>query len=249
MPWIRLSDDYFDDEKIRALSDGAFRLWHEGLAFSRRNQTDGLIPFPNMRCFQAWNKGREKQLATPYREGVAPLWELIPAMGYKIHNYLRWNQSKDDEKKDRTGARERMRKLRSSYGVTFPNKSEQTRDVPEMEIGIGSFPEEGSGEKPPESLAPDDLAQRAAQLLYRYKDLYAKHRNGARLCLLGNSVEFEAAVKLCREWDDTRLDKLAQIVLTTDDTFISGTDRSFRIFSLKASWADDRLRQVESRAS
>jgi hypothetical protein len=41
------------------------------------------------------------------------------------------------------------------------------------------------------------------------------------------------------------LEKLAKIVLTTDDPFIAGTDRSFKIFALKASWADDRLRQWE----
>ncbi len=46
-------------------------------------------------------------------------------------------------------------------------------------------------------------------------------------------------------WDDARIEKLAKIILTTDDPFVAGTDRSFRIFALKASWADDRLRVWE----
>src|SRR5262245_36035416 len=97
-----------DDEKIDALSDGAFRLWHAGMADGRRNQTDGLIPFGIMRGLRCYTKGNEKQLATPTREGLAPLWELIPATGYKMHNFLAWNPSKDQENGERAGAAARM---------------------------------------------------------------------------------------------------------------------------------------------
>jgi uncharacterized protein YdaU (DUF1376 family) len=69
--------------------------------------------------------------------------------------------------------------------------------------------------------------------------------NGARLRLIANSLEYQDAESLVRTWPDERLEKLAKIVLTTDDPFIAGTDRSFKIFALKASWADDRLRQWE----
>ena len=54
------------------------------------------------------------------------------------------------------------------------------------------------------------------------------------------------ACDLCRHWDDGRLEKLAVLVLVTDDPFIEKTDRSFKIFAMKASWADDRLRQWEA---
>lgn len=70
-------------------------------------------------------------------------------------------------------------------------------------------------------------------------------RGGARLRLMGNSLEFEDACRLCETWDDARLERLAGVVLTTDDEFITKTDRSFKIFALKASWADDKLRQWE----
>jgi hypothetical protein len=109
MPWIRLSDDYLGDEKISALSHGGFRLWHEGLAHCRRHQTDGLIPFSIMRQLPTFSKSREKELATPLREGLAPLWDLIPKMGYKVHNYLEWNPSKECEQERRAESRDRMR--------------------------------------------------------------------------------------------------------------------------------------------
>lgn len=120
MPWIRLCDNYVDDEKFQALSDGAFRLWHEAMSYCRRHQTDGLIPFSVMRGLRSFTKGREKQLAAPAREALSPLWELIAGTGYKVHNYLAWNLSKEEEQNERAGAAARMRKFRSSprYGVT-----------------------------------------------------------------------------------------------------------------------------------
>jgi hypothetical protein len=124
VPWIRLSDNYIEDEKFLALSDRSFRLWHEAMAYCRRHQTDGLIPFAILRGFRAYSKTSEKQLASPARDGLAPLWELIPATGYKVHNYLNWNLSKEEENNERAGAAARMRKFRArgseetSYGVT-----------------------------------------------------------------------------------------------------------------------------------
>lgn len=123
MPWIRLSDNYIEDEKFDALSDRSFRLWHEAMAYCRRHQTDGLIPFAIMRRFKSYSKGSEKQLGSPVRDGLAPLWELIPDLGYKVHKYLDWNLSKEEENNERAGAAARMRKFRarcddSCYGVT-----------------------------------------------------------------------------------------------------------------------------------
>jgi hypothetical protein len=123
VPWIRLSDNYIEDEKFQALSDRSFRLWHEAMAYCRRHQTDGLIPFAILRGFKSYSKGSEKQLASPVRDGLAPLWEAIPELGYKVHKYLDWNLSKDEENNERAGAAARMRKFRargedSGYGVT-----------------------------------------------------------------------------------------------------------------------------------
>jgi hypothetical protein len=64
---------------------------------------------------------------------------------------------------------------------------------------------------------------------------------------MSNSLEFQGALTLVRTWDDERLEKLARIVLTSDaDDWINRTDRGFRVFCQKASWADDRLRQAEA---
>lgn len=122
----------------------------------------------------------------------------------------------------------------------------------EPRLNHGSLPVEPnvnssiSDLRSPISNLQKEQTRRAGQLIEHYRDeWYPKHRHGARLRLVGNALEFQDACSLVDTWDDARLEKLAQIVLTTDDEFISRTDRSFKIFAMKATWADDRLKQWE----
>lgn len=253
MAWIRLSDDYVDDEKMQALSDGAFRLWHEGLAHCRRHQTDGLIPFTVMRGLRSFTKSREKQLATACREGLAPLWELVPAMGYKVRNYLAWNPSKDEENERRAESKDRMRMLRerrTASGVP-PNRQPSAQNVCANNLrSDANVLGRDRKEELKEELSLEERASRLRELFY--PAWYRKYRNGAKLLipLIANSLEFSDALSIVSTWDDARIEKLARIVLTTDDPFISNTDRGFKIFAMKATWADDRLREAEkARAS
>jgi uncharacterized protein YdaU (DUF1376 family) len=100
---------------------------------------------------------------------------------------------------------------------------------------------------PNDSLEPQELYNRAGALLNRYKELFYLHRKGARYHDRMH-LDFEKALGLVRTWeDDGRLEKLAVIVLTTDDDWISSTDRGFGVFASRASWADDRLVAWESK--
>lgn len=86
----------------------------------------------------------------------------------------------------------------------------------------------------------DDIATRAGNLVRRYQELFIEKRDGAKYRPRPN-LDWMEACELCKVWDDDRLEKLARIVLTTDDEWIAGTDRGFKIFAMKATWADDRL--------
>lgn len=108
MAWIRLSDDYNDHPKFDSLSDGAFRLWHQGMGFCRKFQTDGLIPTASLRQFKAYSAKRMRILLTPYVPGENPLWRAIDGFGIKVHDYLEWNLSKEDENQQREEAKQRM---------------------------------------------------------------------------------------------------------------------------------------------
>lgn len=242
MAWIRLSDTYIDHPKFLALSDGAFRLWHEGMAYCRKHQTDGIIPFSVMRGFRYFSKAREKQLASG-------LWVLIPATGYKIHDYLDWNLSRDEEQSDRDAAAARMRRLRA--GKKLPPFAACSGEQGGEQVGERSPLVPGRrGSDPLIREEDDELGARARRLLEElYPAWYTKYRRGARLRLIQNTLAVGDALTVCRLWDDDRIEKLARIVLTTDDDWISRTDRSFHVFAIKASWADDRLRQAEQRTA
>lgn len=104
-------------------------------------------------------------------------------------------------------------------------------------------------DSPPASGPSDVLAERAGRLVERYGELFQAHRFGARYHARP-VLDFEEALGLVAHWpDDGRLEKLAVLVLTTDDPWIAGTDRAFKIFALKASWADQRLAEWEARRS
>lgn len=262
MPFIRLSDNYIDHPKFLALSASAFRLWHEGMAFCRKHQTDGRLPASTVKGFRYYKGPAMTELLTPYQPAAHALWETIAGFGYQVHDYLDWNLSKDEEDADRDAAAIRMRRLRqgrkaalSSPERSYEHMGERSPIVPDRrEIGSGSFPERESEGKPifrrpGESIAyepvPEELQERAARLVERYAELFCQHRLGAKY-RSKPSPDYEDAKTLVPLWTDARLEKLAVLVLTTDDPWISRTDRSFKIFALKASWADDKLRAWET---
>lgn len=248
MPFIRLSDDYNDHPKFDNLCDGAFRLWHQGMGFCRKYQTDGLIPSASVRQFKAYSPKRMRQLLTPWKPDANALWQEIAGFGVKVHDYLDWNLSKEEENEVRDAAKARMRRHRS--GVRSREQGgERSPFVPEREGKDLVSSEKESEKTPSRVIAPAALEDRARELLANYAQWYRLFRHGATLRLLRNSLEFQDAMDLCDHWDDKRLEKLAKIVLTTNDEYIAGTDRSFKIFAMKASWADGRLSEAESGAA
>lgn len=96
----------------------------------------------------------------------------------------------------------------------------------------------------------DEIDRRAGELLRNYQRWYSEERHGARLKLIGNQLEFEDARDIVRTWeDDGWIEQMARVVLTTTiEKFILNSDRGFKVFAIKASWADARLREAEQSA-
>lgn len=241
MPFIRLCDSYIDHPKFLALNATAFRLWHEGMAFCRKHQTDGLIAQTELQGFRYYQPIRATELSTPHKPGAAPLWEVVEGFGYKVHDYLDWNPSKEVETERRAETKRRMQKHR--VGAQPPPFA--SRDTRTPTSTASAVPDRIGNKKEQET--ENDAAERAGSLLRDlYPAWYSKYRHGAKLRLMGNSLEFQDAMSLVALWDDERLEQLAKIVLTTNDEYIAGTDRGFKIFALKASWADSRLSELEA---
>jgi len=252
MAWIRLSDDYTDHPKFDSLSDGAFRLWHQAMGFCRKFQTDGVMPLATVRKFKAYSAKRLGELTTPWQPGEQPLWHA-EGDTVTVHHYLQWNLSKEAETAERDAAAERMRRKRrvgdSPFGRSSPPRSGEQRGERSPDVlgreGNGSVRERGSGGKPATALESDEIAERAGRLVEHYGELFTLHRNGA-IYRPRPALDWQDACTLVPLWTDARLEKLAVIVLTTDDLWIEKTDRSFKIFAMKASWADALLSAWEA---
>ena len=93
----------------------------------------------------------------------------------------------------------------------------------------------------------DEIAERAGRFVERFEALYSEKRKGAKYLRRQPALDWDRATKLCQTWDDARLEKMAVIFLTTDDEWISGTDRGFAVFASKATWCDDRLTAWEAK--
>lgn len=238
MPWLRIHDGALRHPKIIGLSDKAFRLWVWGLSYAQEQLTDGFLVTPAIprRLFRATDDLVRQRL-----------WEPVEG-GFSIHDYLEWNDSREVVLGKREGAKDRYRRWndrRDNALDTTPNKrvfSSRETTLP-ARSGVVLLDQDLSKKE------NDPILERAGKLLEELYPLwYSKYRHGARLRLTVNSLAFDDAVAICRTWPDERIEKLARIVLTTDEEWISRTDRGFRVFATKATWADDRLRQVEQQA-
>jgi hypothetical protein len=110
MPWVRLDEHAINHVKLLALSDGAFRLWVEGLAHCQKHLTDGAISSAAVRGFRYAKPGRITELTTSVGR-AAPLW-CPAAEGFEVHDYLAWNEDKATVLRKRAKARGRMQRLR-----------------------------------------------------------------------------------------------------------------------------------------
>jgi hypothetical protein len=115
MPWARLDDRINLDAKILALSDPAHRMWTCGLAYCSFNLTDGFIPEHAIHAFgvRALNKAKVAcELCTPTVAGKKALWSKVDD-GYRVNDYLDWNDSKETVQAARKKAKDRLDKHRS----------------------------------------------------------------------------------------------------------------------------------------
>jgi hypothetical protein len=114
MPFGRLHEEAAGDGKLLALSDAAWRMWGSGLIYCQRNLTDGFIPTHAIDAFGVKERNKTKvadELCRPQVPGKAPVWTRVDG-GFQIHDYLDWNDSKDEILKGRAAGRDRISRFR-----------------------------------------------------------------------------------------------------------------------------------------
>ena len=91
--------------------------------------------------------------------------------------------------------------------------------------------------------APDGKELHA--FLARFCELYAKYRHGAKY-LVNRKRDVPLARRLLQVYPRERLEKLVIILLSTDQDWVTQTDRGISILSTKASWLDGLLAEFEA---
>lgn len=157
MGWVRMSDDFYDNDKMLAAgSIGRDLYWH-GMAYCNRNLTDGLIPRGKARGLvdftgAAWltsnMSGVDGDECAPYAIGNlidADLWHedghdcpdcVQPGRRhYVIHDYLKYQPSRAEVEESARQKRERTQKWREKKAAEREYASrdascDASRDVP-----------------------------------------------------------------------------------------------------------------------
>ena len=114
MPWGRLDDRANGNAKLLALSDSAWRMWGCGLIYCQFNLTNGFILSHAIQTFGVRARNKEaiaEELCSVLVPGKGPCWEKT-AGGYQVHDYLDWNESREQIEKDRAVGRERLERFR-----------------------------------------------------------------------------------------------------------------------------------------
>lgn len=117
MPWVKFSDDWYDDPKIIAAGDTAALLWVKAVSWSARNLTDGLIPAELL----------PRLLTSPDTPTIASrlidlgLFVEDISGGYQIANFLEYQKSRAEVMEAREKEAERKRNARASTSGNRPS--------------------------------------------------------------------------------------------------------------------------------
>jgi hypothetical protein len=106
MSWLRIDDNAPQHRKLLKVIPAARWLWVCGLAYCQRLKTDGHIPFEALDLFAV---PKPRPLADALV--AAGLWHHDP-LGYRVHDFLAWNDSageRDDKTVDKTERQRRWR--------------------------------------------------------------------------------------------------------------------------------------------
>lgn len=273
-PWGRLELNFINHPKFLALTANAIALWLEGKNWSDMQHTDGLIPKEALHTFRFRGVKSIKLLTcscgskpdgTPYQ----PLWQTMEGFGFKMHDYLNHNDSRDvvlarigraEDLRDADRERKRLAREakealrvqslsdRTNAGQTTGQTADGPRIVREMSASIHNQKqkqEEQTSSVAPAKKPPDP---RVKDFLVWFQSEYKTRRHGAEYL-----VQWEKHGTLVKRMlgatELDRLKKYAQILLSdkTDEEFIVTTDRGIEILNTKFSWLSDRLATWEKK--
>jgi len=159
MPWARLDDGYFTHRKVLDLSMAAKLLDLAAIAYSARELTDGELKKRDIMIIAASVDVDEalKAVAELVHSGR---WELFSGGVWRIHDYLKYNPSREQVLKERTAAAKRQATKRAR-GLGAIQHARKRHAVTSQEVTTYPDPEPGPGNEyvsdpDPVNTKPDD---------------------------------------------------------------------------------------------
>src|SRR5262252_8022739 len=155
MPWAQLDDHFHDNPKILETSLPAVGLYAIGLSYCSAQLSDGFIP-------RVVVSGRRGSVAAARELIEHRFWEPVEG-GYRIHDYLDWNKSREQVLAERAAAAERKRSSRRTSGDRPAGVTQGVRQM----SGTTPFPPGDALQAslppltpPPPDAAPDETSSR-----------------------------------------------------------------------------------------
>jgi hypothetical protein len=225
-----------DHPKVALLTDGAFRLWVQGLSHCQKYLTDGKVDRGSLRLLRSFSPKRQAELV------AARLWQEAEE-GIEFHDYLDWNESREHVLKIRYQARERIKKLRgrnaSGNGVTACERDANASGVycVSSELASSSTERErgtGRGTHP----------ERAGGFCEWYADT---HSRLIGVGYIGNpQKDYQTALQLVAKFADDELRDAAIVWFGQRDNFATNGTRTVTKFASRASALVMAAREVAS---
>jgi hypothetical protein len=150
--WLKVDDNAPHHKKMLAAGDVACWLWICGLAYCQRHMTDGLITpeaVPFLGC-KGWKAAVSKLVASG-------LW-VEEGTGYRVHDFLHWNDSAEVRRQKIRDGNERVtrfREARKREGNTVGNNTPTPLPLPQpTPLPTPSAAESAAVEAPPSAGPP-----------------------------------------------------------------------------------------------
>lgn len=148
-PWSKIEIDYINHDKFKAINANAICLWHEGKNYCDVRLTDGLIPEATAKLFRFYSKKAVEMLTRSCglkpgtSEPYAALWEVVDGFGFKMHDYLAHNDSRDVVEArfaEAAAQRERRKQWQKDYRDQRKAERRQRSDNVESTLSQRSSP-------------------------------------------------------------------------------------------------------------
>ncbi len=140
--WVRVETRFPSHPKVLDVGPLGEALWLRGLCYAGEHLTDGFVPTSYLK-----RMGDMKALAVAERLVAAGLWSACEG-GYLIHEYLQWQQSREEIEDIRSKRVEAGRRGGKQKASNLLAKGQQAagKNVPEEEIDTETERETGERE-------------------------------------------------------------------------------------------------------